>query len=246
MIYPSWILTKTSHPGNIGSAARAIKTMGFTDLILCSPAVTDPIHHPDAVALASGADDVLRQARVFDSLKEATGAFQWVFGLSSRYREFGPPAISVDEAALLAYQGALRGETSAFLFGSERTGLENEDFESCTHRVWIDANPEYASLNLAQAVMVCAYEVRRAFLSASKLTSIADNLTTSPGNKASRESIEAAMKHWEEGLMAIGYLDPQNPKKLMPRLRALFERAALQTEEIDLIRGIAKQMLIKK
>ena len=246
MIYPSWILTKTSHPGNIGSAARAIKTMGFGDLILCSPSVVNPKQNPDAIALASGADDVLAKSEVFEGLKEACKPFQWVFGLSARYREFGPPAIPLEEAAKLAYQASLRGEKSAFLFGTERTGLENEDFESCTHRVWIDANPEYSSLNLAQAVMVCAYEARKAFLGNEGLVTIATELASTPGNKASREAVEAAMAHWQEGLEAIGYLDPLHPKKLMPRLRALFERAELQTEEIDLIRGIAKQMLIKK
>lgn len=236
---PAWILTRTSHPGNIGSAARAIKTMGFNALLLAAPATPDPSSSTEAIALASGADDVLQQSRVYPSLGQACADFQWVFGLTSRDREFGPPAIPLEEAVQLAASAKESGQKVAFVFGAERTGLENEDFEHCTHRVWIDANPEYSSLNLAQAVMVCAYEMRRG-LSQSNPT----QLNTPP--RAPQQAINAAMEHWQEGLEAIGYLDPAHPKKLMPRLRALFDRAGLQMEEIDLIRGIAKQMLLKK
>ena len=236
---PAWILTRTSHPGNIGSAARAIKTMGFNALLLADPAIPNPSTSAEAVALASGADDVLQQSRIYPNLGQACADFQWVFGLTSRDREFGPPAIRLEEAVQMAASAKENGQKVAFVFGAERTGLENEDFEHCTHRVWIDANPEYASLNLAQAVMVCAYEMRRG------LTQTTPTKLEAP-QRASQQAINAAMKHWQEGLEAIGYLDPAHPKKLMPRLRALFDRAGLQMEEIDLIRGIAKQMLLKK
>jgi tRNA/rRNA methyltransferase len=238
---PAWILARTSHPGNIGSAARAIKTMGFSTLLLADPQISNPQSAAEAIALASGADDVLANSQVFPSLGAACAQFQWVFGLTSRDREFGPPAISLDEAARLLVAAKQSGQQVAFLFGTERTGLENEDFDHCTHRVWIDANPEYASLNLAQAVMVCAYEARKALQPSSN-----PNNSSAQPDRASQEAINAAMDHWREGLEAIGYLDPAHPKKLMPRLRALFDRAGLQTEEIDLIRGIAKQMLLKK
>lgn len=236
---PAWILTRTSHPGNIGSAARAIKTMGFDTLLLAEPATPSPNTSPEAIALASGADDVLQKSQIHPSLGAACGDFQWVFGLTSRDREFGPPAVSLEEAVKLAASAKESGQKVAFVFGAERTGLENEDFEHCTHRVWIDANPEYASLNLAQAVMVCAYEMRRALVQPELIQAKAPE-------RASQDAINAAMEHWKEGLEAIGYLDPAHPKKLMPRLRALFDRAGLQMEEIDLIRGIAKQMLLKK
>ena len=238
---PAWILARTSHPGNIGSAARAIKTMGFTRLLLADPASPDPKSAPEAVSLASGADDVLKGSQIYPGLGEACSQYQWVFGLTSRDREFGPPVVSLEEATKLAATAVDNGQKVAFLFGAERTGLENEDFEHCTHRVWIDANPEYASLNLAQAVMVCAYEMR-------KTLHIPRQSKSPPQEpvRASQEAINAAMTHWQEGLEAIGYLDPAHPKKLMPRLRALFDRAGLQMEEIDLIRGIAKQMLLKK
>lgn len=238
---PAWILARTSHPGNIGSAARAIKTMGFSRLLLADPQMSKPQSTDEAIALASGADDVLAKSQVYPSLAAACSEFQWVFGLTSRDREFGPPAISLGQAAELLIQARNSGQKVAFLFGTERTGLENEDFDYCTHRVWIDANPEYSSLNLAQAVMVCAYEARKALV-----TPVNPNNSTAIPERASQEAINAAMDHWREGLEAIGYLDPAHPKKLMPRLRALFDRAGLQMEEIDLIRGIAKQMLIKK
>lgn len=241
-----WILAKTSLEANVGAAARAIKTMGSDKLLLAAPKNPQAPEHPDAIALASGADDVLKASKVFPSVSQACSSFQWVFGLTSRDREFGPPSISLPEAAKLAAQASLRGEEVAFLFGPERTGLENEDFSSCTHRVWIDANPDYPSLNLAQAVMVCAYQMRGAIqaLSESKDTGEIDKKASV--ERASQAAIESAMEHWKEGLIAIGYLDPEHPKKLMERIRALFDRAGLQKEEVDLIRGIAKQMILKK
>lgn len=240
----SWILAKTSLEANVGAAARAIKTMGSERLLLAAPKNPLAQEHPEAIALSSGADDVLKAAKVFSSVSEACGSFGWVFGLTSRDREFGPPAISLPEAAQLAATASSRGEKVAFLFGAERTGLENEDFSSCTHRVWIDANPDYPSLNLAQAVMVCAYEMRRAMATLEESNDVGHQSTKV--ERASQAAIESAMDHWKEGLIAVGYLDPDHPKKLMERIRALFDRAGLQKEEVDLIRGIAKQMILKK
>ena len=215
MNYPAWILAKTSHPGNIGSAARAIKTMGFSSLILANPKGIEPHLADDAMALASGADDVLKTATITPTLKEACANFQWVFGMTSRDREFGPPAVNLKEACQLVAQAQQDGQKTAFVFGT--------------------------SLNLAQAVMVCAYETRQALIHFNQTHS----LSNTP-ERASQEAINAAMDHWRQGLETIGFLDPNHPKKLMPRLRALFDRAGLQKEEVDLIRGIAKQMLIKK
>ncbi len=237
----AWILCKTSHSGNVGSAARAIKTMGFADLILVAPKDPGVKASEQALALASGAQDVLDDTHIVDDLKTACNPFQWVFGLSSRDREFGPPCISLKEACVFAELAITSGQSCAFLFGTERTGLENEDFNSCTHRVWIDANPNYSSLNLAQAVMVCAYEMRQTQLLASENLSKTQILD----QPAPQEAIQAAMTHLQDGLEAIGFLDAKHPKKLMERLRALFSRAGLQTEEVDILRGIAKQMLLK-
>jgi tRNA/rRNA methyltransferase len=132
------------------------------------------------------------------------------------------------------------------VFGTERTGLDNDDLKHCTHRVWIDANPDYPSLNLAQAMMIVAYEMRQGLMtlleidSATSFSSIASGAAPELADQA---AIAAMLDHWQQGLIAIGYLDPENPKKLMPRLQSLLARASLQKEEIDLLRGIAKQML---
>jgi tRNA/rRNA methyltransferase len=135
----------------------------------------------------------------------------------------------------------------ALLYGPERTGLDNEHLALCTHRVWLDANPAYPSLNLAQAIMVCAYTLRESLQSSlegsdSKFMPNREDLA----DFADPAAIAAMLEHWREGLEAIGYLDPNNPKKLMPRLQALFARSRLHKEEIDLLRGIAKQMLLRK
>ena len=230
----SWILHQTSHVGNVGSAARAIKTMGFDQLILVEPKNRDAIQAPEAIALASGADDVLAKTRVMDSLALATKDHHLVFGLSARNREFGPPSISLKEACAMA-----QAQDCAFLFGTERAGLSNEDYQFCSHRVWIDANPSYSSLNLAQAVMVCAYEMRQS------LTITPPTHIKEPNPKATIESINALMDHLREGLIAIDFLNPSHPKKLMERLRSLFDRAGLHPEEVDLLRGVAKQMILK-
>jgi len=237
----TWILHETSHAGNVGSAARAIKTMGFDQLCLVNPKSFDMPKAPEAIALASGAVDVLDNSQVMTDLATACGPFSYVFGLSSRDREFGPPAISIQEACALAQQAISQNTHCAFLFGPERTGLRNEDFNYCSHRVWIDANPNYPSLNLAQAVMVCAYEMRQA-LQVEKTTMQRDLVH----GRASIESINALMDHLSLGLEAIEFLDPKHPKKLVDRLRALFDRAELQTEEVLLLRGVAKQMLLSK
>ena len=240
---PSWILHETSHSGNVGSAARAIKTMGFSDLLLVNPKHRDVLCSEEAIALASGADDILKQSRIMDHLDEACGSFNLVFGLSSRDREFGPPCISIQEACELAKKAIQDKVSCAFLFGTERTGLSNQDYNYCSHRVWIDANPEYPSLNLAQSVMVCAYQMRQTLIEESPMI---ENKNKFLSNQATIDEINALMEHLQQGLEAIEFLDPAHPKKLMERLRSLFDRASLQNEEVQLLRGVAKQMLLAK
>ncbi|MFM8760120.1 MAG: RNA methyltransferase [Polynucleobacter victoriensis] len=238
-------MIRTSHPGNVGSAARAIKTMGFSQLHLVEPAYEYMARKAEAISLSSGAFDVLEAAQNQPSLLAAVGDSQLVFGLTARDREFGPPAISLPEAVSMASSALLAQKPISFVFGTERTGLDNEDLKHCTHRVWIDANPEYPSLNLAQAMMIVAYSMRQGLMQALAI----DSKTTqaemsSQVELADQQAIAAMLAHWQQGLEAIGYLDPENPKKLMPRLQALFARSGLQKEEIDLLRGIAKQMLL--
>jgi tRNA/rRNA methyltransferase len=240
-----WVLVETSHPGNVGSAARALKTMGFGDLRLINPKVQSVASTAEAIALASGAGDVLAASTESNSLSKAVEGCVLVLGLTSRDREFGPPALDWDAARSLISDTVVSKGKIALLFGPERTGLDNEHLALCTHRVWLNANPEYPSLNLAQALMVCAYTLRDTL---SELDDHQDYAVDreSMADLADPAAIAAMLEHWREGLEAIGYLDPANPKKLMPRLQALFARSRLHKEEIDLLRGIAKQMLLRK
>jgi tRNA/rRNA methyltransferase len=238
-------MMRTSHPGNVGSAARAIKTMGFSTLHLVNPAYEYMARKAEAISLSSGAFDVLEAAQNHETMLEALGESQLVFGLTARDREFGPPAISLHEAVSMASSAVVANKPVSFVFGTERTGLDNEDLKHCTHRVWIDANPSYPSLNLAQAMMIVAYSMRQGLMKELAIDSIPPEsvASNSAPELADPSAIAAMLEHWQEGLEAIGYLNPENPKKLMPRLQSLFARAALQKEEIDLLRGIAKQML---
>ena len=238
-----WVLVETSHPGNVGSAARALKTMGFHYLHLIKPKIPGIANQAEAIALASGAADLLESSQESESLDSAVQGCSLVLGLTSREREFGPPAIDWETARGLITETVRNQGQVALVFGPERTGLENHHLSLCTHRVWLDANPDYPSLNLAQALMVCAYTLREAFLAG---ISQAPSNSRDLSDYADPAAVAAMLEHWRQGLEAIGYLDPANPKKLMPRLEALFARSRLHQEEIDLLRGIAKQMLLRK
>jgi tRNA/rRNA methyltransferase len=240
------ILVETSHPGNVGSTARALKTMGFHDLCLVNPKMPGIAHEPEAVALASGAMDVLQASSVEADLNAAVAGCTLVLGLTSRDREFGPPGLDWLEARERIVAQLSQGKRVALMFGPERTGLDNAHLALCSHRVWLEANPAYPSLNLAQAVMVCAYSLREGLIKVLGTAGADLALTLSPKDRADPAAVAAMLEHLRLGLESIGYLNPENPKKLMARLAALFARAELQTEEIDLLRGIAKQMLLRK
>lgn len=252
-----FVLVETSHPGNVGSVARAIKTMGFGArpgaLVLVSPREPAVREHPEAVALASGADDVLRAARVVDDLETALAGASYTVAMTARQREFGPPRLLPRDATargsehLLAASAGSRPESGAepadiaFVFGNERFGLPNEAVDRCSVVTHIPANPAYASLNLAQAVQLIAYEMRLALL---QERAAPPSDIGYAGQAATAEQIEAMFAHLQQGLEAIGFLDPAHPKKLMPRLRRLFARSGLEQEEVNLLRGIAKQMTL--
>ena len=238
-----WVLVETSHPGNVGSAARAIKTMGFNDLRLINPKIPGIAQQAEAISLASGAVDLLETSKEYQSLEESIKDCSLVIGLTSRDREFGPPAMDWQAARDLIAQTSRGQGKVALIFGPERTGLENHHLSLCTHRVWLDANPSYPSLNLAQAIMVCAYTLREKLLEGFVAGDAPD---TASAELADPAAVAAMLEHWREGLIAIGYLDPNHPKKLMPRLESLFARSRLRKEEIDLLRGISKQMLLRK
>ena len=240
------ILVETSHPGNVGSTARALKTMGFHELCLVNPKTTGIAHEPEAIALASGALDVLDASSVEADLNAAVRGCTLVLGLTSRDREFGPPGLDWLKARERILMQLSQGKRVALMFGPERTGLDNAHLALCSHRVWLEANPAYPSLNLAQAVMVCAYSLREGLIQGHGTAGADLALELATEDRADPAAVAAMLEHLREGLESIGYFNPENPKKLMARLSALFARAELQTEEIDLLRGIAKQMLLRK
>lgn len=235
-----FVLVETSRPGNIGAAARAIKNMGFSELVLVNPRFPDAATQEEAVAFASGAQDILTSARIVGSIEEALIDCNYAAAVTARLREFSPPIISPRVLATrLVEETSLR---AAVVFGNERFGLPNEIVEKCNVLINIPANPDYSSLNLAQAVQVLAYEARMATVGdARAATDIGFQ-----GEAASMTQIDGMYAHLEQALVAIDFLDANNPKKLMPRLKRLFARTQLETEEVNILRGIAKQILAKQ
>jgi tRNA/rRNA methyltransferase len=221
------VLVATSHPGNIGAAARAMHTMGVTQLVLVAPR-----RFPDAeaTALASGSTGILDTARVVPTLSEALSGCALTIGLSARPREFAGRVMAVRQAAQEA-AAAAAGSDVAFVFGTEMSGLTNDDLARCHIAATIPANPGYTSLNVAAAVQVVAYELR--------VAAGAGNVWKAPRfTAATFEEIEALFDHATRTLTAMRFLDPAHPKRLMPRLRRLFNRAALEREEVNILRGI--------
>jgi TrmH family RNA methyltransferase len=224
------VLVETTHPGNIGAAARAMHTMGLSQLYLVNPR-----NFPCAIATAraSGADHLLVQAKVFPNLLQAVADCRMVFGLSARPRNISWPAMDVRTCGILTVKGAREGEV-AIVFGREHSGLSNAELDHCNYLVHIPSNLEYRSLNLAAAVQVMAYEVRMAYTAGAVFPPrrLADSLP------ASADEMEGFFRHLEEALVDIGFLDPSSPRFLMRRLRCLFLRAHLDTREINILRGI--------
>jgi tRNA/rRNA methyltransferase len=237
-----FVLVEPSHPGNVGAAARALKTMGFARLVLVAPRVPNVRTDPDALAMASGADDVLAAAHVVPTLADALNGVHWSVALTARAREWGPPALAPRAVAARARALAETGDV-ALVFGNERTGLSNADVQRCSALVHIPANPAYSSLNLAQAVQVLAYELRIALLAADGGAGVV--VADRGASLASNDEIERMFMHLENALIALDFLDPANPKKLMSRLRRLFARTGLEREEVNIVRGVAKHILLK-
>lgn len=226
------VLVGTQHPGNIGSAARAMKTMGLNNLVLVAP---KRYPDPEAIALAAGADDVLEQAQVVNTLAEALSGCTYVIGTSSRARSVALPELAPREAS---EQLVLKSVDSsvALLFGPERTGLENEDLQHCHACVLIPCNPDYASLNLASAVQVLSYEIR--------LQRLHNHLITAPSIKsvdvkiASHDQMERFFAHLAEFMDEVNFHKGKPSEIVTQRLRRLFLRAEMDEREIKIIRGL--------
>ena len=243
-------MTEPSHPGNVGSAARAIKTMGFQDLVLVNPKIGQISIQPEAVALASGASDVLENAGIYKQLGDALAPVTLSFALTARSRDLGPPACDIRQAAILAKKHLVEHPEGivAMVFGTERTGLTNEHIDLCHRVCHIPANPEYSSLNVSQAMQLAAWEIRYALTNETTHSALPVKPDVSehkdPGRKpATSDAIQALLAHLEQALIEVQFLDPEHPKKLMPRMRHLFNRLALTQDEVDMWRGVCTAMI---
>jgi TrmH family RNA methyltransferase len=225
------ILINTTHPGNIGATARAMKVMGLSSLHLVTPKL---FPNAEATAMASGADDLLQNAVLHDSLDSALAGCSLVLGTSARLRSLSMPMLDARRAANQAVVESDSHEV-ALLFGRERYGLTNEEMQRCQFLVNIPSNPDYSSLNLAQAVQILSYELR---VAAQGFADIAvDPLDWEPVDD---QQMEGLFEHLEQTLLDIRFLNPKQPKRLMMRLRRLFNRARPDQNEINILRGILK------
>jgi tRNA/rRNA methyltransferase len=267
-----FILINTSHAGNVGAAARAMKVMGFDDLALVAPRWPNVLRREETIQRASGALDVLANARIVATLDEALDGMTHLCATAMTPRDFGPPTrtprehfelLLKEELSAKVPQGPDADLTSqtcrgnggvAFLFGSERFGMANEDVYRCHVALSIPANPKFGSLNLASALQVVAYEWRLALggfappgplgACAVRPESVEGPAVANPVRTgADAAQVAGLLAHLESALVHIGFLDPAAPKKLMPRLNQLFNRAAVTPEEIHILRGVAKAML---
>ena len=259
-----FVLIETSHAGNVGAAARALKTMGFDDLVLVRPRYKNVLRKEETIQRASGALDVLDKARIVDTLEEALDGISHMCATAMTPRDFGPPTRTPREHFELLLKGELdvrsapgvEGDLSsdvtdnvatpgaacnqkgvAFLFGCERFGMSNDDVYRCDVALSIPSNPQFGSLNLASAIQVIAYDWREA------LGGFPVTEHTPEVNRADMAQVQGMLSHLEQALAHVGFLDPAAPKKLMPRLNQLFNRAQLTQEEIHILRGVAKAML---
>ena len=222
------VLVAPSHPGNVGASARAMLAMGLSRLALVAPS-RFPDH--EATRRATGATAVLDAARIVDSLDDALEGVSCSVGYTSRPREFAGVVVSARDAAALAIASARAGRESALVFGTEMSGLSNDDLARCTVVATIPTNPAFASLNLAAAVQVAVYEAR--------VASQGDAAWQAPRfAPATHDEIERLHEHAERTFVAMRFLHPEMPRRLMPRLRRLFARAGLEKEEVSILRGI--------
>jgi tRNA/rRNA methyltransferase len=240
-----FILVEPSHPGNIGAAARAIRTMGFRRLVVVAPKHPDFREQPEAIALATGAAGVLAAAGSCATLVEALAGVSTAFAMTGYDRQFGPALADLRACALNAAETLdLQQRRIAFVFGTS-AGLSNEDIERCQVCCAIPADPTFSSLNLAQSVQVAAYECQLALRATPGVQ--AGQYRFGPDELAAPvDALESAYTHLEQALTAIGYLDPAEPKRLMPRLRRLFNRARPTPTELDLLRGIAAAIIASR
>ncbi len=286
-MHTRFILLQTSHAGNVGAAARAMKTMGFDDLVLVAPRWANVLRREETIQRASGALDVLEKCRIVETLDEALDGMTHLCATAMTPRDFGPPTttprehfelllksehtkqdirglmgdfIDTSESSVvrseadLVPQGQGVQQGVGFLFGSERFGMRNEDVYRCHVCLSIPSNPKFGSLNIGAALQVIAYEWRLALggFAVAEDAGLSQNggsvslpAGAPAGVRADAAQVTGMLSHLEQSLVALGFLDPAAPKKLMPRLNQLFNRADVTQEEIHILRGIAKAILQK-
>lgn len=256
-MHTRFILINTSHAGNVGAAARAMKTMGFDDLVLVAPRWSNVLRREETIQRASGALDVLEKCRIVETLDEALDGISHLCATAMTPRDFGPPTRTPREHFVLLLKSehseqfacgrepdyaanasqVERPSGVGFLFGSERFGMRNEDVYRCHVCLSIPSNPRFGSLNIGAALQVIAYEWRLA------LGGFGVQESPVSTTLADAAQVSGMLSHLEQSLVELGFLDPAAPKKLMPRLNALFNRAQVTQEEIHILRGIAKAIL---
>ncbi len=221
------VFVNTTHPGNIGAAARAMKTMGLNRLSLVNP------HNfpcAESTSLASGADDILANADIHDHFLDAIAGSNLVIGTSARLRSIPMPQLSPRQAAIRAFQESASSEV-AIVFGRERYGLTNEEINACHYLLNIPSSPDYSSLNIAAALQIVAYELRLQELENTPIPEL-------PIEQAPVERVEGFFEHLKEVLTVIKYIDPDQSNSMMTRIRRLFLKARLDDNEINILRGI--------
>ena len=227
------VLCRPSHPGNIGAAARAMKTMGLSDLRLVRPRA---FPDPEAEARATGAVDVLETAKIEDSLADALAGAVFVVALSARRRDLGPAIGAPREMAARLLAEAAGGPV-ALVFGNESVGLSNDEIQQCHAAVTIPTNPEFSSLNLGSAVQVLCYELR-ALAFGGRAPAVDPTVTPFSSPLASHDELEGMYAHFAAVMTATGFLNPAHPGRLMPKIRRLFGRARVERDEVNILRGI--------
>lgn len=233
------VLVNTSHPGNIGSAARAMKTMGLTRLCLVAP---DQFPHEFASSRAAGADDILEQACIVETLDEAIADCSLVVGTSARGRKIPWPLLNPRQCAETLLPAAHKHQV-ALVFGREDRGLTNHELSRCQYHVHIPANPGYSSLNLGAAVQVLSYELRMAHLQADETSETESWAREWDVDFASAGELEGLYDHLEGVLQRIGFLDQQKPGQVMTRMRRLYGRKQLDKTELSMLRGMLSETL---
>ena len=226
----AFVLVRPKSAGNIGAAARALKNMGFDDLRLVAPEASSKSN--DAHAMAVHANDVLAQAKIFPALGEAVEDCNLTIGTTCRTGPYREAVLPLRESAIDLAEASAANRI-AIIFGAEDTGLTNRELKFCQRLITIPTSAEYASINLAQAVILCAYELRMALAAEPRASA-------EPPQLASALDVNAAMERLKESLLAIGFLPEENPEHLMFTLRGIFARSGLKTRELEIINGIAK------